>query len=253
MKKLLLAGAGHSHLVTITNIPRFTRAGVSVTVVGPGDDHYYSGMGPGLLAGMYRPEQTRFAVRRMTEGRGGVFFRDVVERIDAAERQVILSSGQVLEYDLLSCNMGSVVHGLPGDNKNLIPVKPVENLHQAAREIRTRLMLGPVRAAVVGGGAAGVELAANLVRLAATLPNHLDVTLISRDDLLLRHPSRARRVALDSLRKRGVSVLERAAVRQVRESRIDLDRATCAVRPGIQRVGHRTCSGVPPFRPCRGR
>jgi NADH dehydrogenase FAD-containing subunit len=173
---------------------------------------------------MYRPEQTRFAVRRMTEMRGGVFFQGVVERIDAARRQVILASGQALEYDLLSCNMGSVVLGLPGDNQNLIPVKPVENLHQAAQDIRSRLTLGPMRAAVVGGGAAGVELAGNLVRLAATLPNHLDVTLISRDDLLLHYPSRVRIVALDSLRRRGVNVLERTAVRQVRESRIELDR-----------------------------
>jgi len=251
MKKLLLAGAGHAHLVTITNIPRFTSAGVSVTVVGPGDDHYYSGMGPGLLAGMYRPEQTRFAVRHLTEQRGGTFIQGVVERIDAGGKRVILACGRALDYDLLSCNMGSVVISLPGDGKNLIPVKPVENLHRAAQDIRRRLMRGPVRAAVVGGGAAGVELAGNLVRLAASLPNRLAVTLISRDDLLQRHPPRMRTLVLDSLGSSGVMVLERAAVRQVRESCIELEKGgpvpfdLAFNAAGIEPVGVFRRSGLP--------
>ena len=223
MKKLLLAGAGHAHLMTIMNIPRFARAGVAVTVVSPGDYHYYSGMGPGLLSGIYRPEETRFDVRQMTQKRGGTFVQGVVERIDPINRRVILAGGQPLDYDLLSCNMGSVVIGLPDDAKNLIPVKPIENLYHAGQEIRRLLARSPLRVAVVGGGAAGVELAGNLLRLGASAAHPLEVTLVSRDELLTRYPPGMKKPALDSLRRRGATVLERVAVKQVTESHIELD------------------------------
>jgi len=223
MKKLILAGAGHAHLMTIRNLSAFISAGVSVTVVSAGDFHYYSGMGPGLLAGIYRPEETRFDVRKMTEARGATFLQGVIERIDAAGRRVILADGRTLAYDLLSCNLGSDVITLPGASPHLIPVKPIDNLHRAGAEIRNRLQGGPLRVAVIGGGPAGVEVAGNLLRLGKGAAHPLAVTLVSRDDLLLRYPARAGMLALASLRQRGATVIERQAVRQVEASRIVLD------------------------------
>ncbi len=223
MKRLILAGAGHAHLITIRNLPAFTRAGVSVTVVSPGDFHYYSGMGPGLLAGIYRPEETRFNVRKMTEMRGGAFLQGTVERIDAPNRRVILSDGRALAYDLLSCNLGSDVIGLPGGSPHLIPVKPIENLHRTGADIRSRLKEGPLRVAVIGGGPAGMELAGNLLAMGKAAAQPLAVTLVSRDDLLMRYPPRARTLASASLRQRGATVLERKTVRQVEASQIVLE------------------------------
>jgi NADH dehydrogenase FAD-containing subunit len=223
MKQLILAGVGHAHLMTLRNLPAFTRAGVSVTVVAPGDFHYYSGMGPGLLSGIYRPEETRFDVRKMTEARGGSFIQGTVDRIDAPNRRVILTDGRTLAYDLLSCNLGSEVIGLPGASPHLIPVKPIENLHRAGADIRSRLKEAPLRVAVIGAGPAGVELAGNLLRLGASAAHPLAVTLISRDNLLMRYSARARRLALASLRQRGATVLVRQIVRQVEASRIALE------------------------------
>ena len=223
MKRLILAGAGHAHLMTIRNLPTLAGAGISVTVVSAGDFHYYSGMGPGLLAGIYRPEETCFHIRKMVESQGGTFLQGVVERIDATGRRVILTDGQTLAYDLLSCNLGSDVIVLPGASPNLIPVKPIDNLYRAGVAIRSRLKNGPLRVAVIGGGPAGVELAGNLLRLGAAALHPLAVRLVSRDDLLLRYPVRARALALASLRQRGATVLERQAVRKVDASHILLE------------------------------
>lgn len=223
MKRLILAGAGHAHLMTIRNLPALIRAGVSVTVVSPGDFHYYSGMGPGLLSGIYRPEETRFDVRKMIETRSGRFLQGEVERIDASNRRVIFADGRVLDYDLLSCNLGSDVIALPGASPHLIPVKPIDNLHRAGVEIRSRLKNGSLRVAVIGGGPAGVEMAGNLLRLGKTATHPLHVTLISRDNLLMRYPARARTLALASLRQRGANVIEHQAVRQVATSQILLE------------------------------
>ncbi|MHB1378179.1 MAG: hypothetical protein ACYCX0_00985 [Desulfurivibrionaceae bacterium] len=70
-KHLVLIGGGHAHMMTLASLSRFTAKGHEVTVIGPSPYHYYSGMGPGMLAGMYRPEEIRFATRRVVERQGG--------------------------------------------------------------------------------------------------------------------------------------------------------------------------------------
>ena len=67
MKHLVLAGAGHAHLETMRNIRSFVEDGVRVTVIGPAPNHYYSGMGPGMLGGFYQPAEIRFAVKKQVE------------------------------------------------------------------------------------------------------------------------------------------------------------------------------------------
>lgn len=81
-KHLVLVGGGHAHMTVLANVDSFTKAGHRVTLIGPSPYQYYSGMGPGLLSGIYRPRQARFHVRRMIEDRGGTCVEDRVTRID---------------------------------------------------------------------------------------------------------------------------------------------------------------------------
>ena len=73
---LVLVGAGHAHLETITAIRDFVDAGFQVTVISPSPYQHYSGMGPGLLSGHYSPGDVRFYVKGMVESRGGKFITD---------------------------------------------------------------------------------------------------------------------------------------------------------------------------------
>lgn len=215
MKKLILAGAGHAHLVTIMNIGRFVSAGYSVTVIGPGDYHYYSGMGPGLLSGLYQPAETRFHVRRMTESRGGEFIGAHVVRINAHNNRLVLLDGRSIDYDVLSCNLGSEVVPVSGSNVQIISVKPIENLFFAGREIEERLKKESVRALVIGGGAAGIELAGNLWRLGNKTEGSLEITLVSQSEILARHHYRLRLLVLSSFAKRGIRIMEHVKVREL--------------------------------------
>ena len=226
MKKLILAGAGHAHLVALMNISRLIKAGYSVTVVSPGDYHYYSGMGPGLLSGIYQPAEARFHVRRMAEARGATFVTAVVKKIDAAHRRIVLADRRVLDYDILSCNLGSDVIPVSSKGSDIIPVKPVENLYAGGREIEKRLKHGGLRVVVFGGGAAGVELAGNISRLAQRSKNTLHVTLISKTEILFHYPPRMRRLALASFAPRGISVLEHAQVQHIGGASIIFDRGS---------------------------
>ncbi len=84
LRNLVLVGGGHAHLSTIRDIPLFVERDVAVTVIAPSPFQYYSGMGPGMLGGDYRPEDIRFATRETVERAGGRFVEDLVVGIDAA-------------------------------------------------------------------------------------------------------------------------------------------------------------------------
>src|SRR5512145_1737300 len=215
MKKLILAGAGHAHLFTLMKTDRLLKAGISVTVIARGDYHYYSGMGPGLLSGRYQPAETRFHVRRMTEERGGRFIQADMVGIDADNSRVLLSDSRSFDYDVLSCNLGSDVIPVSGSNEQIISVKPIENLFFAGRDIEKRLKKERVRALVIGGGAAGIELAGNLWRLGEKTGGSLEITLVSQSEILARHPSRVRLLALASFAKRGIRIIEQVKVQDL--------------------------------------
>ncbi len=218
MKKLILAGTGHAHLITMMHLGKLIRAGYSVTVVGPSDYLYYSGMGPGLLSGLYTPAQTRFAVRKMVETRGGRFVRGFVERIEPDQNRIWLHSGQSLDYDVLSCNLGSEVVPLALTADHILPVKPIENLYAAGREIARRLQNESLRVLVIGGGAAGVEIAGNLSRLGVWNKGNLDITLLSQSDILTRYAPKMRKLALASFARRRIRVCEHVSVTRLSDT-----------------------------------
>ena len=72
-KHIVIVGAGHAHLTVLKSLKDFSNFGHDVTVVSSSPLHYYSGMGPGMLSGIYRPEEIRFNVKKMSEDRGAAF------------------------------------------------------------------------------------------------------------------------------------------------------------------------------------
>ena len=227
-KHLILAGGGHAHMTVMARLHEFAARGHRVTLVSPSPWHYYSGMGPGLLGGTYRPAQVRFDVRKMVEERGGRFVEDRLVRIDADRRVVILASGAALGYDVLSCNVGSrvPVEKVAADGPGIVPVKPIDGLDQARQAILGELKTRSLKLLVVGGGPAGTELAGNLRRLVQVADGQATVTLLAGHRLLADLPGRVRQLALASLRRRQVEVLEGAKARQVRDGRAVLDNGT---------------------------
>src|SRR5210317_1467852 len=125
-KHLVIVGAGHAHLTVLKNLKEFKNSGHDVTVVSVSSLHYYSGMGPGMLSGIYRPEEIRFDVKQMAQDRGAVFIEDKVVKIHPQKKRIDLQSGQSLTYDLMSVNTGSFVPVEAPDSADdwVIPVKP---------------------------------------------------------------------------------------------------------------------------------
>lgn len=225
MGNLVLAGAGHVHLMILKNLPSFLMQGHTVTVINATAYHYYSGMGPGLLSGLYQPQDVRFHVKKLVEGSGGTFLQDTVTRIDPVAKSVHTQSGQKISYDVVSCNIGSEIPLLsemtPGDA--VFAVKPIENLLKVRKKIiKVLQQQGQMTATVVGGGAAGVEIAANIRTLVEGESAQAAIHLIAGEQVLGRFARRGRRYSLESLTSRHIEVREGVRVERFTNGTVEL-------------------------------
>jgi NADH dehydrogenase FAD-containing subunit len=213
-KHLVFVGGGHAHLTSLVKLGDYIKLGHRVSLISPVTHHYYSGMGPGLLAGIYRPEEVRFHVKKLVEDRGATFVKGYVARINADKRFLVLDSGEQVPYDVVSFNTGS---GVPLDEVNddkdhVYPVKPIVNLLRARKMILDKIRGEIPRLLVVGGGPAGVELSGNLWRLVHDNGGEAGITLIAGARLLSSFHGKARSLARASLRERNIEVVEGAQV-----------------------------------------
>jgi pyridine nucleotide-disulfide oxidoreductase family protein len=152
VKRILLIGAGHGHLVVLRSLAEKPLYGARITLVTPYAKQVYSGMLPGLLAGHYRRADTQIDVAALAERAFVEFEQGEVERLDAEGRLVILKDGRSVGYDTVSLNAGSMIDtSLSGARHHALAVKPFD---------RFVSQLGSAeRVAVVGAGAAGAEIA----------------------------------------------------------------------------------------------
>jgi len=208
-KRLVLVGGGHAHLYSLKYADQFVSEGAEVVLVGPDRFHYYSGMGPGMLSRIYRPEQLRFDVQNMVKSRGGRFIQGKAKSVDADNRTLILEDGAKLSYDLISFNIGSQVpaHLIPGAQEEAFLVKPIENLERVRVAILDKIQAGNTKILLIGAGPAGVELTGNILRLVRNHGAQAQVKLASATDRILPNTThRAARLAEHSLLQRGAQI-----------------------------------------------
>jgi NADH dehydrogenase FAD-containing subunit len=224
-KKLLLVGGGHVHLTILKGLRSFLENDVDVSLIAPSPYHYYSGMAPGLLSGYYRPEDARFNVKKMADSSGAEFIRGRAAAVHPEQREVELEDGSRAGYDIVSFNTGSEIPGGPfaAGQENVFPVKPIENFLHARDKILGPGGRGEVKVLVAGGGAAGVEIAGNLWKLAGDENISVEVTLVTGERLLSRFAESVVKKARHSLLKRGIRIIENVRVKRIDKGRAEFD------------------------------
>ncbi len=212
-------------MVTMTNIHTLCDLGHRVTVIGPSDYHYYSGMGPGMLGSGYEPDDIRFTIRKNVEEQGGIFIRDSVTGVAPVSRKLCLESGETVNYDVVSFNTGSHVNipAIKGDRERIYTVKPIERLYQARTEIEQLSRKQSVTVAVVGGGPAGAETAGNAAQLLSSAPFPSKVVLFAGRRLLSRFPQGVQDKSRRLLEKNGVSIQEEGHLLAISDNHLTFD------------------------------
>ena len=158
--RVLLCGGGHAHLEVLRRSWLTPDPRQQVTLVSPDAMFTYSGMVPGVIAGHYDAAEAQIPLAPLARAAGATFIEDRVMQLDLGNRVARLQSGSSLPFDVLSLDVGSTTDlALPGAREHAIAVRPFERLLAAVDGLRTRIANASLRVAVVGGGAAGVELA----------------------------------------------------------------------------------------------
>ena len=160
MKRLLLAGGGHAHVLVLRSLATFVSKNLDVKLVTPGPLHTYSGMVPGVIAGHYAVPEAQINLAPRAARASAELILSSVSAIDPAGKNVVLGDGRVVPYDIASVNLGSLADfsGVPGAREHAMPAKPFEAFLRSWQQLLLRGLKTP-RIAVAGAGAGGVEIA----------------------------------------------------------------------------------------------
>jgi NADH dehydrogenase FAD-containing subunit len=163
-----------------------------------------------LLAGRYAAGDCQIELAPLCRAAKVELIVGQAEALSAVQQQLHLADGRGLNADWLSLNVGGQVACPPqqGTGMQVLAVKPFADFLAGWQNWQA----DPRPMAILGGGAAGVELA---LALADQVPA---LALFCRGPLLAGHSAGLRMRALGLLRQRGVRVREDCPI-----SRIDDD------------------------------
>jgi selenide,water dikinase len=221
VKRLVLAGGGHAHVEVLRRFALSRPAGAEVVVVTPEHESPYSGMLPGHLSGFYARDEIFIDVAGLAARCGARFVAARVAGIDASARTVALDDGTRLGYDILSLDIGSTpaTGRARGVAEHALALKPIPLFLQGWQRLLLRAERGGMRrVAMVGGGAAGVEVLLSIRHRLLQAPGgdaiqwHL---VTDAAELLPAHPPRVRRVFESVFAERGIIVHRSAPVASV--------------------------------------
>lgn len=163
MKNLLLVGGGHSHAILMRMCTLNPIPGVRLTLVTDNLNTPYSGMLPGHIAGLYTYEECHINLQNLANIAEARLYIDRVVNLDLDDKKVICENLPAIDFDILSFDIGSTpaTINVPGALEYAIRSKPVPRLLEEWEKLCSQIKnyQSPIRIAVVGGGAGGVELA----------------------------------------------------------------------------------------------
>jgi selenide,water dikinase len=153
---LVLAGGGHTHALVLRlwAMQPQRRPQAWITLVNRHSTALYSGMVPGLVAGLHARDACAIDLRRLADQAGVNFVEAEITGLDLPGQELLLAGRPSLRFDWLSLDVGAVVEDGQAESGLPLPVKPLEPFLQwcattaAAQRVR-----------VQGSGAAAVEIA----------------------------------------------------------------------------------------------
>ena len=157
LRDIVLLGGGHANVQVLKAFGMRPEPGLRLTIVAREPHSPYSGMLPGLVAGIYDWEDIHIDLARLATFAGARFIAAEATGLDAERRLLTFEDRPPLRYDVLAINTG----GVPGEafaSSFVTPVKPIGGFLPVWRDlVDGGEPLGHVT--IVGAGAGGVELA----------------------------------------------------------------------------------------------
>ncbi|MEO0871239.1 MAG: FAD-dependent oxidoreductase [Pseudomonadota bacterium] len=207
---IVLIGGGHSHVAVLADWARRGLPARRAVLVTPDPKLRYSGMVPGWISGEHTCEEGLVDLAGLARAAGVEIILDRCLAIDPEARSILTLESGVLSFTNASIDVGGVGQAarVLGDDPRLIDVRPIDTFVDRIDTELAQRADGPLRIAIIGGGAAGFELAFAL-RNAAGLHEAPKVTLvIGSTGPLPGHRRNAAHKALQEARRQSITVIE---------------------------------------------
>lgn len=198
MNTAVFLGGGHAHVLALLQLAGKMPRGARALLISEDDYSPYSGMLPGYVAGHYRREDCFINLPRLAKQCGADFMHARAKSIDADARELILENGARQTFSLLSVNIGSI-RNAPFDNARACAVKPTDPFMNWLNETPE----DENGTAIIGAGAAGVEIALSMRAYSGRNPPPL--AIVGRR-FLPNYPAKVQEQLRELLKKRKVNV-----------------------------------------------
>ena len=221
LKHLVLVGAGHAHVQVLQGLAARRPADLNITVVTPYPQQLYSGMVPGFVAGHYTLDQCVIGLAGLLARCGARYLAGSAVAINADAQTLTLANGDTVAFDVLSLNTGAVMDrekmeaSMPGARAHALFVRPMEAFSQLWPQVVAMGAARPIHLAVVGAGAAGLELAMAAAHALSRPSNPAGgrVTLVTGGLAPAQnYPAGVQRSVLCALRRLQITVLRDSCV-----------------------------------------
>ena len=161
-RRIILGGGGHSHLAVLADWAKHPIAGTERWLVTRARHTAYSGMVPGWMAGHYARSDLFIDLAPLAERAGAELVLDEITALDPRAGTVSTATGRRFAFDVASIATGGTIDcaDLAALGERLIPVRPIERfIERWSTCVEQARLRGHANLAVVGAGAAAVELA----------------------------------------------------------------------------------------------
>ncbi len=205
MKRILLIGAGHAHIVVLRHFAKH-RPNAEVILVNDTEHAWYTGALPAFVRGDIPPRNAKLDLQKLTVHANvslkiATFERHCEKRSDEA---IHLPSHAITAFftnhDPIDCDILSLSIGGP---KTETGIKPIPDFLRRLTQWETEQ--NP-KIAIIGSGAAGIELA---LALRIRFGKKADIQIQSRDFLLLpTAPAKAQKAAAKALQDANIKIVQ---------------------------------------------
>ena len=249
-KRVVIVGGGFAGIYGALSAYRELGDDVSITIVNRTNYFLFTPMLHEVATGGLGQNQVAESVRQIVAGKRISFVESEACGVDLVKKEVDTKTGPI-PYDMLVVAVGATTnyYGTPGAMEHALALKDladaialrariIDQFEMAAKETDAKRREELLSFVVVGGGATGVELAAEI----ADFCNHtllrqyacnfagtgVSITLVnSGPELLSVFPEQIRTYAKASLEKESVRVLLNTQVKEVTPNEVVLGDGVC--------------------------
>lgn len=217
MKRVLLLGGGPAQVQLLLDLAREPLAAATVSLAAPFAQVLHRPMLPGLVAGLYPADACQLLLPPLARAAHAGWTEAQVLQLDAAAREVQLSNGDSLAYDVLCLAPDLVTDRsrVPGAREHGLFLRPHEHFVRLLDPLLALARERVLDVVVIGGDADGFELALALQhRLAGQGDERARVALVTGGPPpLFGYPQTVIDQGLRALARQRITVFQDEAVR----------------------------------------